>query len=148
MAKMIPEKVIYFNTSYGENKVYESLKKLPDEYTVFYSIAWQQKDRKKQNVTWGESDFTILHPQKGILVIEVKSGGISYNNGQWLQTRTDTQETNKMKDPLLQANKSKYLFIDIVNEVKGPGQQCAVESAVWFPSISKNTKFPQLPPAY
>lgn len=148
MAKMIPEKVIYFNTSYGEKKVYESLKKLPDEYTVFYSIAWQQKDRKKQNVTWGESDFTILHPQKGILVIEVKSGGISYNNGQWLQTRTDTQETNKMKDPLLQANKSKYLFIDIVNEVKGPGQQCAVESAVWFPSISKNTKFPQLPPAY
>ena len=148
MAKMIPEKVIYFNTSYGEKKVYESLKKLPDEYTVFYSIAWQQKDRKKQNVTWGESDFTILHPQKGILVIEVKSGGISYNNGQWLQTRTDTQETNKMKDPLLQANKSKYLFIDIINEVKGPGQQCAVESAVWFPSISKNTRFPQLPPAY
>lgn len=148
MAKMIPEKVIYFNTSYGEKKVYESLKKLPDEYTVFYSIAWQQKDRKKQNVTWGESDFTILHPHKGILVIEVKSGGISYNNGQWLQTRTDTQETNKMKDPLLQANKSKYLFIDIINEVKGPGQQCAVESAVWFPSISKNTRFPQLPPAY
>lgn len=148
MAKMIPEKVIYFNTSYGEKKVYESLKKLPDEYTVFYSVAWQQKDRKKQNVTWGESDFTILHPQKGILVIEVKSGGISYNNGQWLQTRTDTQETNKMKDPLLQANKSKYLFIDIINEVKGPGQQCAVESAVWFPSISKNTKFSQLPPAY
>ena len=148
MAKMIPEKVVYFNTSYGEKKVYESLKQLPDEYIVFYSVAWQQKDRKKKSVTWGESDFTILHPQKGILVIEVKSGGISYKNGNWMQTRLDNNETNKMKDPLLQANKSKYRFIDIIDEVKRFGQQCSVESAVWFPSVTKNTKLLQLPLAY
>ena len=60
MAKIITEKVMYFNASYGETKVYDSLKKLPDDYTVFYSVAWQQKDRVRQNVTWGESDFTIL----------------------------------------------------------------------------------------
>lgn len=148
MARMIPEKVIYFNSSYGEKKVFDCLKQLPDDYIVFYSVSWQQKDRTKQNVIWGESDFTILHPQKGILVIEVKSGGISYKNGQWLQTRLDNNITNPMKDPLLQANKSKYRFIDIIDEVKGIGQQCAVESVVWFPSISKNTKFSQLPLAY
>lgn len=148
MAKIIPEKVMYFNASYGEKKVYESLKKLPDDYTVFYSVAWQYKDRIRQNVTWGESDFTILHPNKGILVIEVKSGGISYKNGEWLQTRLDNNETKHMQDPLLQANRSKYRFIDIINEVKGFGQQCAVESVVWFPSISKSVKFPQLPLAY
>lgn len=148
MAKIIPEKVMYFNASYGEKKVYDSLKKLPDDYTVFYSVAWQQKDRVRQNVTWGESDFTILHPNKGILVIEVKSGGISYKNGEWLQTRLDNNITKRMQDPLAQANRSKYRFIDIINEVKGVGQQCAVESVVWFPSISKNVKFPQLPLSY
>ncbi len=148
MAKMIPEKIAYFNVSYGEKRVYDSLKQLPDDYIVFYSVAWQQKDRMKQHVVWGESDFTILHPQKGILVIEVKSGGISYKNGEWLQTRLDNNITNKMKDPLLQANKSKYRFIDIIDNIKGFGQQCAVESAVWFPSVSKNIKFTQLPLAY
>lgn len=148
MAKIIPEKVMYFNASYGEKKVYDSLKKLPDDYTVFYSVAWQQKDRVRQNVTWGEADFTILHPNKGILVIEVKSGGISYKNGEWLQTRLDNNITKRMQDPLAQANRSKYRFIDIINEVKGVGQQCAVESVVWFPSISKNVKFPQLPLSY
>ena len=114
MAKIIPEKVMYFNASYGEKKVYDCLKKLPDDYTVFYSVAWQQKNRIRQNVTWGESDFTILHPNKGILVIEVKSGGISYKNGEWLQTRLDNNMTKHMQDPLLQANRSKYRFIDII----------------------------------
>ena len=148
MAKIIPEKVMYFNASYGEKKVYDCLKKLPDDYTVFYSVAWQQKNRIRQNVTWGESDFTILHPNKGILVIEVKSGGISYKNGEWLQTRLDNNMTKHMQDPLLQANRSKYRFIDIIKEVKGFGQQCAVESVVWFPSISRNVKYSQLPLSY
>lgn len=148
MAKMIPEKVIYFNSSIGEKKVYECLKKLPDEYTVFYSVLWQYRDSKRRNVRWGEADFTILHPQKGILIIEVKSGRISYTNGKWTQTRLDNNITNEMGDPLAQANKSKYRFIDIVNEVKGFGESCAVESAVWFTSVSKNSNLPQLPLSY
>jgi len=148
MAKMIPTKALYFNTSYGEKKVYEALKKLPDEYTIFYSVIWQQKDRRNNNITWGESDFTILHPTKGIIVIEVKSGGISYHEGTWLQKRLDNNEINKMKDPLMQANKSKYRFISIIDEAKGLGQACAVESAVWFPSVSKDSSFKQLPLAY
>ena len=109
MGKIIPEKVMYFNASFGEKKVYDCLKKLPDDYIVFYSVAWQQKNRIRQNVTWGESDFTILHPNKGILVIEVKSGGISYKNGEWLQTRLDNNMT-----------KHKYLKKDstVVEEFK------------------------------
>lgn len=80
MAKIIPEKVIDFNSSYGEKQVFESLKKLPDEYVVFYSVAWKQIERRRNSIRYGESDFTIFHPKKGIIVIEVKSGGISYRD--------------------------------------------------------------------
>lgn len=148
MAKIIPEKVYYFNTSYGEKMVYESLQKLSDEYTVFYSVLWQQKERKNNKIVWGESDFTIFHPQKGILVIEVKSGGIAYKDGSWWQTRLDNYETNKMKDPLTQANKSKFRFISAIDEVLLMGEKCCIEPVVWFPSIVNSIKNEELPLAY
>jgi Holliday junction resolvase-like predicted endonuclease len=31
----------------------------------------------------GEIDLVIFHPQFGILVVEVKGGGIKIENGQW-----------------------------------------------------------------
>ena len=148
MAKIIPEKVYYFNTSYGEKLVYESLKKLSDDYTVFYSVLWQQKERRNENIVWGESDFTIFHPKKGILVIEVKSGGISYRNGEWRQTRLDNNQTKSIRDPLIQANKSKYRFISAINDVIGINQFCSIESVVWFPSVLNAIKNNELPLSY
>ena len=147
MARIIPKDVMYFNTSYGEKQVYEALKKLSDEYVVFYSVQWQQKDRRNGNVVWGESDFTIFHPQKGILVIEVKSGKIEYKEGKWLQTRLDNNITHEINNPLEQANRSKYRFIDLLKNVYMFNEKCSIQSMVWFPSI-KNNIFPELPPAY
>lgn len=146
MAKIIPEKVMYFNTSYGEKQVYEALQKLSDEYTIFYSIQWQQRDRRN-NIVWGESDFTIFHPKKGIIVIEVKSGKINCKDGKWYQTRLDNNETHEMNSPLDQANKSKYRFIELLKNIYGLGEKCAIQSMVWFPSIEDNN-FDSLPPAY
>lgn len=146
MARIIPEQVMYFNTSYGEKRVYEALQKLSDEYTVFYSVQWQQKDRRN-NVVWGESDFTVFHPKKGILVIEVKNGGISTKDGKWFQTRLDNNKTHEMNSPLDQANRSKYRFIDLLKPAYLYGEKCSIQSMVWFPSIADND-FKNLPPSY
>ena len=70
-----------FHASYGEIQVYEVLKRLSDDYIVFYSLHWNKKDRN--NVSWGESDFIVFHPKRGIIVIEVKSGEIYCENGNW-----------------------------------------------------------------
>ena len=76
MAIFIPSiKPEDFNNSYGEMKVYEALRSLNDQYTVFYSLSWVGINEKR---TIGEADFVIAHPSKGILVIEVKSGEIEY----------------------------------------------------------------------
>ena len=74
MAKIIPSNIKpdEFHNSYGEYQIYKALSQLSDDYIIFYSLHWNRKE--KYGVSWGESDFTIFHPKRGILVIEVKSG--------------------------------------------------------------------------
>lgn len=105
MAVFIPSvKPEDFNNSYGEKKVYEALRSLSDRYTVFYSLSWVGINESR---TIGEADFVIFHPDKGILVIEVKSGEIEYKDGEWIQTNTRSKVANRI-DPLGQARKSQF----------------------------------------
>ena len=98
MARMIPETPLpgEFNGSYGDKKVYEALSSLPEEYIVFHSVHWQKR-KMSGNIIWGESDFTVFNPKRGILVIEVKSGGIRHDDNGWHQTNTLTHEEKKCK---------------------------------------------------
>ena len=68
--------------------------------------------------------------------------------GCWWQTRLDNNETHQMNDPLKQADKSKFRFVELIDASKGYNQSCYVQSAVWFPSITKNSNFSNLPLAY
>lgn len=144
MARIIPDYVTDFHGSKGEEKVYEALKKLSDEYTIFYSMSWNKKEYKQ--VKWGESDFAILHPKKGLLFIEVKAGGMEYKDGYWYQTNLNTGEVIKLqKDPIIQASKSKYYFVDLLSET---GIKCYTDVAVWFTSINRNKITGSLPHNY
>lgn len=68
-------------TSRGEAIVYEALKKqLPQDWFAWHSL----KIRTKKYVL-GESDFVIGVPDHGLIVIEVKSGIIEVQSGQWLR---------------------------------------------------------------
>lgn len=153
MSQMIPKTMEEDNNSFGERQVFEVLKKLPDDYTVFHSVRWNDRNAKN-TVVYGESDFTIFHPRKGIIVIEVKSGGIECINNTWTYIRTDNGERHSMKNPLKQADKSKYRFLDMLEdllkdtEYTEHPQYCMVESAVWFPSISKRDVIGNLPMEY
>ena len=111
MARMIPSNETRedFNHSVGEERVYNALSTLPDEYVVFHSVHWQTKGNRGQAV-WGESDFAVFHPKRGLLVIEVKSGGIDCRDGIWYQTNTITQITKEMKDPLVQEKSTSSTF--------------------------------------
>lgn len=148
-ARMIPNTLMpgEFNGSYGEEKVYEALKELPDEYIVFHSVHWQKR-KVSGNVLWGEADFTVFNPKRGILVIEVKSGGIRHDDSGWNQTNTLTHEEKRIKDPLAQAERSKFTFIDLLDEQEGKYHKYWVESAVWFPSVENVEKIGAMPPSY
>lgn len=137
MAKIYPNIVDDFHSSYGEFQIFESLKQLSDDWFIFHSLNW--KDRSKNGrITWGEADFVIFNKTYGLLVVEVKSGGVSFKDGKWYQTRIDNNEVNEMKNPFNQANRSKYKLIDEIDFKLPYGDRCFIDKAVWFPSISLN----------
>lgn len=139
MAKMIPH-TAYKTGSEGEDRVFESLQTLlPSSYTVLHSLRWIGSERKRSQ---GEADFVVFHPQKGVMVIEVKAGIITLdNNRTWYQTNRNTGIRKLMFDPEKQADESKFKLIKILSSMN-----CMVCHAVWFPSVEFDIK--RLPPNY
>lgn len=143
-----------FNGSVGEMRLYELLEQLPDDYYVLHSTAWNEQRRKnelspRKYVQWGEADFTIYHPEKGIIVFEVKDGLISYSRERgWLQTNRRSGESSSI-DPMAQAEKSKYYFRDQVFKPAFDGYvPFTFCSAVWFTSGDRNLVTGNLPLNY
>lgn len=59
MAQMIPQTMEEDNNSFGERQVFEALKKLPDEYTVFHSVRWNDRNEKKYCGIWRVSFYNL-----------------------------------------------------------------------------------------
>lgn len=129
MAKMIPSKP-FETESLGEVNVFNAFKEqLPNDYTVLHSLRWVGSTRRRSQ---GEADFVVFHPQKGILVIEVKGGIILLdNNRRWHQTNRKTGIEREIFDPEKQASESKFKLIEVLN-----GKDCLVCHSVWFPDIT------------
>lgn len=130
MPHFIPEEPTDFHDSYGEEVVFQALRHLPDRVYVFHSVNWKSKNKNQ-----GEADFLIFDPEWGILVIEVKSGGVEYNNGTWFYIDKHGRRKARMHDPFDQANRSVYFFVDRINSRFHNQDKCPVHEAVWFPSI-------------
>ncbi len=142
MAILIPSvKPKDFNNSYGEMKVYEALRTLSDQYTVIYSLSWVGINEKR---AVGEADFVIVHPAKGIFVIEVKSGEIEYKNGEWIQTNTKSGQSKRI-EPYVQARKSQFELLDRLNQGIRDFRIPMMCYGVWFPSVDISEKA-TLPP--
>jgi hypothetical protein len=82
----------------------------------------------------GESDFVVLVPGKGIVVIETKAPKyVEYKNGEWYLDKTP----NPNKSPLEQLNKattSIYRFLDNLEIY----QDFPIARLLWFTSISQH----------
>ena len=145
MARFYPTIDKNFHGSDGEQLVYDALRRgLSDSYTVFHSFVWLGSERQRRSE--GEADFVILHPALGILAIEVKAGGIAYQNGNWLQTNRYTGE-DKVIDPLGQAAESQHHIINLLRQkLPNLSPRPIVGRAAWFTSIVLDRKLP-LPPS-
>ena len=104
------------NTNFAEKKVFSKLKNTTNEETkhwiVYHSLNYPvsiKKSEKKSFKYFGEADFVILIPNKGIINIEVKGWtGFSCKKGVWDITKPDgTKEPNK-RSPLKQASDSMF----------------------------------------
>lgn len=135
MPEFIPPIPKDFHGSMGEKIVYDAFRSLPDKYTVFHSFAWtdeENKSFKKQ----GEADFLIYDPDRGLLVIEVKSGEISIENEEWFQTGGDGHRRLMHKNPYFQAEESKFYILKQVLERRLPrNEKCPINTCLFFPQL-------------
>ena len=137
MAHMYPTPMRSDTESPAERLLYALFRdKLPDSYHVFHGVAWQARSGRHYQRD-GEADFVIIHPEKGILVLEAKGGQISFDGPQgiWLQNGRDMG-----KDPFEQAKGSRYHLKRTLEE-EGYWRQrnIAFGHAVAFPDVVSPT---------
>lgn len=132
----LPESVLNDPKRAAERKLYEALADLSEKFRVFYSVAWQAVDRNS-NVRDGEADFVVAHPDLGVLVIEVKGGGIGWDaeRNEWYSI--DRNQTRyAIKDPAEQARTSRYALFEKLSSLPGwDARWLTVGHAVAFPDI-------------
>lgn len=87
--------------SAAEKKVFDALAAgLGDGWEAFHSIGWVSRDREAGSAE-GEIDFVIAHPERGVLCLEVKGGGIECRHGEWYGIHDG--EPKRIRDPFGQA---------------------------------------------
>lgn len=108
---MIPQNLPTTTKSYAEGKLFEIFANdLSNDYIVFHGTWWQHI---KYIVQDREADFIIIHPNKGILILEVKGGEIRYDpiDKDWYQNK------RRMKiSPFQQAREIKFKFLDFLRK--------------------------------
>jgi nuclease-like protein len=112
MARFVPDIPVEDITYDSERLVYEALRALPDGYVVLHSFPWlrPERDLLGEPLREGEADFVVLHPERGLLVLEVKGGNPTLEGRSWIRSG------KKMRDPFEQARRSRYALLEAVEE--------------------------------
>jgi hypothetical protein len=137
MARMFPERLPAEVASDAERRLFETFRtEFSEDWVVFSQIRWLARQRRGQ-ARDGEADFVIAHPRRGILVLEVKGGGIRHDgpSGKWFSTDREENE-HEIKDPFAQAQRSMYALREKLRD-SPTTSGCAypLAYAVVFPDI-------------
>lgn len=128
MAVFIPDvKPEDFNNSPGEKEVYEALKLLGKDYTVFYSLSWISIGNDR---TIGEADFILFHKENW------KYKNVIVDEGQDLDDRL----LNRLYDLSKSKKGSFYVFYDKNQFIMKKRQPHWLEDAECRLVLSKNCR--------
>ena len=135
MAILIPVECDLTRRPMSERIVFDAIKKnLSDEWYVFHSFDYVTRDLNQKR--WdGEIDFLLYHPEKGMLIVEVKGGAISYRNGQWYQE-------DRPIDPVEQAKRNKYAVMRLLEDSLHRKIPMKFAHCVCFPSCGLQEVWP------
>jgi hypothetical protein len=123
--------------SSAERRLYEGfLAQLSDEYVVYHSVDWVlAPDHPGGPMVQGECDFLLAHPADGLLVLEVKGGGLEFDPAtrRWYQAGHGGRHALD-EDPFHQARDEMHSLVDILAHQPG--------WARWQPSYGYGVAFP------
>ncbi|XAY07843.1 DNA helicase [Paraconexibacter sp. AEG42_29] len=125
--------------SRAEGRVFEALRdQLDDEWEVFHSASLVIRDHAT-GAEDDECDFVLCHPDRGIVCLEVKGGGIECEFGEWRRLRKDGP-AERIKDPFTQALDHRYNLSRKIEEVEGYRRhKLFLVHALAFPDISAHS---------
>ena len=148
MARMIPaltEQQLNELDSRAEAEVYRLCRdRLPDRVVVLHRVEWILRQANVEAGD-GEADFLVCDPDVGLLVLEVKGGGITHDAAdRWYSTDRGGQ-THEIKDPFRQAKAGKYAVLTKLKEHRtwpqlGAGR-ILMGHAVAFPDLDDVSPF-------
>jgi hypothetical protein len=110
MARMIPDIDPSSIENSGEKEMYRQLRdQLPPTWVVRYHFpaCWKEGRMLREC----ESDFIVLAPKMGLMLIEVKgSHGFHFTGGQCFRVKPDGQE-ERINNPFHQATATKHMIV-------------------------------------
>ena len=116
--------------SHAERRVHEALARkgaLPKGMVAWHSLAF----------TWEgdeiELDFVIAHPERGLLVLEIKGGQITLEDGRWHQNGRLLDG----KSPATQASDGAHAIERWLKRELGRNDYPPFAYALWFPEMSE-----------
>jgi len=115
MALLIPKVSPADILNAGEREVAKALvEQLPDDCIVYHSYPWLRANRDhkegKATLREGETDFVIVHPRGGLLILEVKGGDVRSDGQKWY--RKQGRRKISIKNPFNQARTNLHYLKD------------------------------------
>lgn len=102
--------------SSGERKVFEYFKKnAPDDWYILHSFRIPEH----KVVVFGEADFVVIAPKIGIVILEVKSGGVGFDGTNWEFRNRNGEIAKKTRGPFEQAYEGMFELERIITEKLG-----------------------------
>ena len=124
----------------AEVRFYDLLgQQLPAGWTVFYNVAWLGRRWEVDRLRDGETDFILAHPDRGVLVLELKGGLITFDGSrqQWLSTDAQGVQ-HEITNPFYQARSGKYNLRDRLEDFLGyPRADIRLCHAVVFTGVDR-----------
>lgn len=137
MARMIPSVISPDVKSNAERKVFEWFRtaKGTENWIVLHSLGIASHNTS----IYGEIDFLVLAPGKGLFVIEVKGGRVGRREGVWSFTDRYGNTSTKRRGPFEQANEASYSIVAAIKAQLHPDysylNSMLFGSGVIFPDI-------------
>ena len=115
---------------FSEREVLAALKTLPPEAHVFVRLAILDPESNRDR----EIDFLVLHPELGIVIVEVKGQGVEPQGDHWVRLHKDGSVQRLEEAPGEQLNQQQYLLLNFLKK-----------AMPFVPQITRVLALPALP---
>lgn len=105
MARVIPPRPRP-DVPHSERAVHRALSCLPTPWVVLCDIPVGIFGRPRPGME--QLDFLLIHPKRGLCVLEVKGGTLEVQEGTWYQTSRDGDRHALRRSPFVQAANQRY----------------------------------------